>query len=59
MIKKPAVVKGWGGGGGGDTRARPGREGWVGELGGGQIKQCSLPCEFFMLVFELYILAHK
>lgn len=39
-----------------------GREGGIdgGELkGGGQIKQCSLPCESFMLVFELYICFHK
>lgn len=35
-------------------------EGVMGELeGGGQIKQCSLPCESFMLLFELYICFHK
>lgn len=49
--------------GGGDDREmqrEAGREGLVGELeGGGQIKQCSLPCESFMLVFELYICFHK
>ena len=47
--------------GGGGERSRGG-EGRIdgGELkGGGQIKQCSLPCESFMLVFELYICFHK
>lgn len=41
-------------------RCSEGRSEWWGELeGGGQIKHCSLPCECFMLVFELYICFHK